>query len=230
MAACDSVTTAHRCLQKVPQRNPDACSLGHYLALQACPASHCLFLAPQSVQVVWWGVCSVLALRLALVVSCHPHHPQLLGHNSCDIVLPQPACSANAATEVICTTPDGRTAAQIAACPDQALLVVHPLLRLFSCLPRCSQNQCLMSTKDMNFPLMNCTYGREVQLGAKLPTSRGTVAIVPDQAAMQDSCPIEALSTRRRRRSARKTFRKSTRLHTELHGGTWRHMCLKDHQ
>ena len=108
------------------------------------------------------GVCSMLASRLALVVSCHPHHPQLLGHNFCDMDLPQHACSASVATEVNHRTPDDRTAAQIVACPDQVLLVLHPLLRLFSCLPRCSQKKFLISTNDIDFPLMNGTYGREV--------------------------------------------------------------------
>ena len=154
--------TAHRCLQRVPQRNPGACSHGHYPAFQACLAFHFLFLAPKTVQAAWMGVCSVLASRLALVVSCHPHHPQLLGHNFCDMDLPQHACSADAATEVTHRTPDDRIATQSVACPDQALLVLHPLLRLFPYLPRCSQNQCLMSTKNINFPLINGTYDHEV--------------------------------------------------------------------
>ena len=132
--------TAHHCLQRVPQRNPGAYSLDHCLAFQACLASHCLFLGPRTAQAVWWGACSVLASRLALAVSYQSHHPQPLGRIFCDMNLPQHACCADYATEVMHMTPDGRTAAQIAACPDQALLVLHPLLRLFSCLPRCSQN------------------------------------------------------------------------------------------
>lgn len=108
------------------------------------------------------GVCSVLASRLALVVSCHHHHPQLLGHNFCDMDLPQHACSADAATEVTHRTPDDRIATHSVACPDQALLVLHPLLRLFPYLPRCSQNQFVMSTKNINFPLINGTYDHEV--------------------------------------------------------------------
>ena len=48
-----------------------------------------------------------------------------------------------------------------------------------------------MSTKSINSTLMKATFGSEIQPRAKLPTSRSTVAIVPDQAAMQDSCPTD---------------------------------------